>query len=86
VSPLDPLVAAIADAVIARLPKTAPVVSPLPRFLTYSEAAEQLRCSERQVRVMCDSGKLRRVYPDGCSGMPRVPRSELDRIERGAKA
>jgi excisionase family DNA binding protein len=85
-SPLDPLVTAFADAVAQRLQPAAPVAVTLPRFLTYSEFAEQLRCSERQVRTMCDTGKLRRVYPDGCSGMPRVPRSELDRIERGAKS
>lgn len=79
---LDPAeVLAIATAVAERVQRPA-VVAALPKFLTYDEFGEQLRCSGRTVRDMADKGKIRRVYPTGESGMPRIPRSELDRIER----
>ena len=83
--PFAALITAIADAIAARVQPAPAPAAPLPKFLTYGECAKQLRCSERQIRAMADAGTLRRVYPGGGSGMPRIPRSELDRIEAGRK-
>jgi excisionase family DNA binding protein len=81
VSPVDalaPFVDAITEAVLARLPQQKPVRN-LPTFLTYAEAGRELRVHARTVEKMANQGKVKRVYLDG--SMPRIPRSELDRLE-----
>jgi excisionase family DNA binding protein len=71
-NPFEPLVAMIADAVVERLRR-----AEAPRLLTISEAARELRRSERWVRMEIAAGRLECVR-EGRS-RPRITREILER-------
>jgi excisionase family DNA binding protein len=71
-NPFEPLVAMIADAVVERLRRAEE-----PRLLTIGEAAQQLRRSERWMRMEIAAGRLECVREG--RGRPRIAREALDR-------
>ena len=71
-NPFEHLVAMIADAVVDRLRRAEE-----PRLLTIGEAAQQLRRSERWVRMEIAAGRMECVR-EGRS-RPRIAREALDR-------
>lgn len=74
-SPLDPLVAAIADAVVERLLR-----AQRPTLLTIRQTAAELNRSERWVRTEIASGRLECVREGRTR--PRIARDSLERYIR----
>jgi excisionase family DNA binding protein len=93
---LDPLTALIRAAVRAELDllraelaAEQPAASPPrgPERLTIGEAARELRCSERQVRRLLATGRLRATkLAMGGSSRALIARAELDRLLAEATA